>query len=62
MQFEPKIWSEKEDALYISPVLGLPGNKHTIGIARVWHFLIFPFKWLTIIDIGKKENYGDATG
>ena len=38
-----KSWTAKEDARYISPVLGLPGYRHTIGIARVWHFLTVPF-------------------
>lgn len=30
-----KMWTAKEDARYISPVVGLPGYRHTIGIARV---------------------------
>jgi sulfoxide reductase catalytic subunit YedY len=38
-----KSWSAKEDARYISPVLGLPGYRHTIGIARAWHFITVPF-------------------
>ncbi len=38
-----KFWTAKEDARYISPVLGLPGYRHTIGMARVWHFLTVPF-------------------
>ncbi|MEO7486395.1 MAG: molybdopterin-dependent oxidoreductase [Ferruginibacter sp.] len=38
-----KSWTAKEDARYISPVVGLPGYRHTIGIARVWHFLTVPF-------------------
>jgi methionine sulfoxide reductase catalytic subunit len=38
-----KSWTAKEDARYISPVLGLPGYRHTIGIARSWHFLTVPF-------------------
>ncbi|MEJ7736944.1 MAG: molybdopterin-dependent oxidoreductase [Chitinophagaceae bacterium] len=38
-----KIWTAKEDARYISPALGLPGYRHTIGIARIWHFLTVPF-------------------
>jgi DMSO/TMAO reductase YedYZ molybdopterin-dependent catalytic subunit/thiosulfate reductase cytochrome b subunit len=40
---EDKVWTAKEDARYISPVLGLPGYRHTIGIARSWHFLTVPF-------------------
>ncbi|MEO7523162.1 MAG: cytochrome b/b6 domain-containing protein, partial [Ferruginibacter sp.] len=38
-----KYWTAKEDARYISPVIALPGYRHTIGIARVWHFLTVPF-------------------
>jgi DMSO/TMAO reductase YedYZ molybdopterin-dependent catalytic subunit/thiosulfate reductase cytochrome b subunit len=38
-----KVWTAKEDARYISPVLGLPGYRHSIGLARVWHFLTVPF-------------------
>jgi methionine sulfoxide reductase catalytic subunit len=38
-----KSWTAKEDARYISPVVGLPGYRHTIGIARSWHFLTIPF-------------------
>ncbi|MEP6727178.1 MAG: molybdopterin-dependent oxidoreductase, partial [Bacteroidota bacterium] len=40
---EDKVWTAKEDARYISPVAGLPGYRHTIGIARVWHFVTVPF-------------------
>ena len=32
-------WTAKDDARYISPLIGLPGYKHTIGMARSWHFL-----------------------
>lgn len=38
-----RMWTAKEDARYISPVLGLPGYRHSIGLARVWHFLNVPF-------------------
>jgi sulfoxide reductase catalytic subunit YedY len=38
-----KYWTAKQDARYLSPILGLPGYKHTVGIARVWHFLTVPF-------------------
>jgi sulfoxide reductase catalytic subunit YedY len=40
---QDKMWTAKEDARFISPVLGLPGYRHTIGIARVWHFLTVIF-------------------
>jgi sulfoxide reductase catalytic subunit YedY len=32
-------WTAKEDARYISPWLALPGYRHTVGMARSWHFL-----------------------
>lgn len=37
------VWTAKEDARYLSPVIGLPGYRHTIGIARSWHFINVPF-------------------
>ena len=37
-----RFWTAKEDARYISPILGLPGYRHTIGIARAWHFITVP--------------------
>jgi methionine sulfoxide reductase catalytic subunit len=34
-----RIWTAKDDSRYLSPWIGLPGYRHTIGIARHWHFL-----------------------
>ncbi len=34
-----RLWTAKDDARYISPVVATPGYRHTIGIARVWHFI-----------------------
>ena len=34
-----RIWTAKDDARYISPLFGTPGYRHTIGLARVWHFI-----------------------
>ncbi|MGA2648292.1 MAG: molybdopterin-dependent oxidoreductase [Candidatus Sulfotelmatobacter sp.] len=34
-----RIWTAKDDARYISPIIGTPGYRHTVGIARVWHFI-----------------------
>jgi len=34
-----RVWTAKDDARYISPAVGTPGYRHTIGIARVWHFI-----------------------
>lgn len=34
-----RLWTAKDDARYISPWLALPGYRHTVGMARAWHFL-----------------------
>ena len=34
-----RLWTAKDDARYISPVLATPGYRHTVGIARAWHFI-----------------------
>lgn len=34
-----KVWTAKQDARYLSPWIGLPGGRHTVGMARHWHFL-----------------------
>ena len=34
-----RLWTAKEDARYISPLIGTPGYRHTIGVARAWHFI-----------------------
>lgn len=34
-----RLWTAKDDARYISPIVSTPGYRHTIGIARVWHFI-----------------------
>jgi sulfoxide reductase catalytic subunit YedY len=34
-----KVWTAKDDARYISPLAALPGYRHTIGVARAWHFM-----------------------
>ena len=33
------VWTAKEDSRYLSPWIGLPGRRHTVGMARHWHFL-----------------------
>lgn len=38
-----RVWTAKDDARYLTPLLGLPGYRHTIGLARVWHFFTVPF-------------------
>jgi sulfoxide reductase catalytic subunit YedY len=32
-------WTAKQDARHLSPWIGLPGYRHTVGMARHWHFL-----------------------
>jgi sulfoxide reductase catalytic subunit YedY len=34
-----RLWTAKDDARYISPLVALPGYRHTVGMARSWHFL-----------------------
>lgn len=34
-----RLWTAKDDARFVSPLLALPGYRHTIGMARSWHFL-----------------------
>lgn len=38
-----RVWTAKDDARYLSPWIGLPGYRHTVGIARHWHFLSVVF-------------------
>jgi DMSO/TMAO reductase YedYZ molybdopterin-dependent catalytic subunit/thiosulfate reductase cytochrome b subunit len=33
-----RVWTSKEDSRYLPPSIGLPGGRHTVGIARHWHF------------------------
>lgn len=34
-----RVWTAKEDSRHLSPLIGLPGYRHTVGMARHWHFL-----------------------
>lgn len=34
-----RVWTAKDDAITLSPLAGMPGGRHTIGVARHWHFL-----------------------
>jgi sulfoxide reductase catalytic subunit YedY len=40
-----RVWTAKDDSRHLSPWIGLPGYRHTIGMARHWHFLSVLF-WL----------------
>lgn len=41
-----RVWTAKEDSRYLTPWIGLPGERHTVGMARHWHFLSVLF-WVT---------------
>ncbi|MEP7325446.1 MAG: molybdopterin-dependent oxidoreductase, partial [Gemmatimonadota bacterium] len=34
-----RLWTAKDDSRHLSPWVGLPGYRHTVGMARHWHFL-----------------------
>ncbi len=34
-----RVWTAKQDSRYLTPWAGLPGRRHTVGMARHWHFL-----------------------
>ncbi len=34
-----QLWTAKDDSVWVSGVIGLPGGRHTVGLARKWHFL-----------------------
>lgn len=34
-----RIWTAKDDSRYLTPIVGTPGYRHTIGVARIWHFI-----------------------
>lgn len=36
-------WTSKDDSRHLSPWIGLPGSRHTVGMARHWHFLSILF-------------------
>ncbi len=40
-----RLYTANDDQRYLSPWLGLPGFRHTIGMARHWHFLS-DFLWI----------------
>ena len=34
-----RVWTAKDDSRPLSAWIGLPGHRHTVGMARHWHFL-----------------------
>lgn len=33
-----RLYTAKDDAVYLNPIVGLPGGRHTLGLSRHWHF------------------------
>lgn len=42
-----RVWTAKDDAVTIPRWLGIPGVRHTIGLARWWHFS-FDLLWVLV--------------
>ncbi|MGH7814120.1 MAG: molybdopterin-dependent oxidoreductase [Candidatus Binataceae bacterium] len=42
-----RLYTAKDDSRYLSPWIGLPGGRHTIGLCRHWHFMSALFWVLT---------------
>jgi sulfoxide reductase catalytic subunit YedY len=40
-----RLYTAKDDARYLTPWVGLPGGRHTLGLARHWHFVCALF-WM----------------
>jgi sulfoxide reductase catalytic subunit YedY len=38
-----RVWTAKDDSRRLTPWIGLPGGRHTVGMARHWHFLTVLF-------------------
>jgi DMSO/TMAO reductase YedYZ molybdopterin-dependent catalytic subunit/thiosulfate reductase cytochrome b subunit len=38
-----RVWTSKDDTRPLSPWIGLPGGRHTLGLARHWHFMSIVF-------------------
>jgi DMSO/TMAO reductase YedYZ molybdopterin-dependent catalytic subunit/thiosulfate reductase cytochrome b subunit len=34
-----RLYTAKDDSRYLTPWIGLPGGRHTLGLARHWHFI-----------------------
>jgi methionine sulfoxide reductase catalytic subunit len=34
-----RVWTAKDDARYLSSLVSTPGYRHTVGVARSWHFI-----------------------
>jgi DMSO/TMAO reductase YedYZ molybdopterin-dependent catalytic subunit/thiosulfate reductase cytochrome b subunit len=48
-----RLWTARDDARYISPLIALPGYKHTPGMGRSWHFITdYGFLLVGVIYVG----------
>ncbi len=48
-----RVWTAKDDARYISPAVATPGYRHTVGLARSWHFIaVYGFVLTGIFFVG----------
>ena len=36
---QDRVWTSKDDSRHLPPWIGLPGYRHTVGMARHWHFI-----------------------
>ena len=52
-----RVWTAKDDSRYLSPWIGLPGYRHTIGMARHWHFLSVLF-WVATASFTSSLLFG----
>ncbi len=44
---QDQLWTAIDDSRYLSPWIGLPGYRHTAGLARSWHF-VSDLLWIII--------------
>lgn len=35
-----RLWTANDEERYLSPLIGTPGYRHSIGVARAWHFIV----------------------
>jgi methionine sulfoxide reductase catalytic subunit len=42
-----RLWTAKDDSAYLPGTIGLPGGRHVIGLARLWHFFSV-LSWLCV--------------
>ena len=35
-----RVWTAKDDAIFLRPLVGMPGGRHTIGVARHWQLMV----------------------